>query len=575
MSARISQDFVQDLIARADILDLVQRRITLKKMGSNYSACCPFHQEKTPSFTVSTSKQFYHCFGCGAHGNAIGFLMDYDRLSFVEAVEELAHHLGMAIPKEFSGQKTKIEQSLYTLLEKITQYYQSQLRQSSQVLTYLEARGISKEMIKHFNIGFAPPGWDNVLRQFGQSAEAKTSLFQTGMLIKNEQGRLYDRFRNRLVIPIRDQRGRVIAFGGRTLTDEIPKYLNSPETSLFHKGKEFFGLYEARQSKHFDFCLIVEGYMDVIALHQFGITQAVGTMGTATNTKHLQYLLRYVKDLIFCFDGDAAGQEAAWRALENSLPVFSDGVQIRFMFLPKKHDPDSIIREEGVEAFHQRIVEAVPLSEFFFQELSVPLSLQNPDAKAKLVKLAKPLLQKIPSGIFNELMVKRLAELTQISVDTLEKHVHASQPLLVATQPNDAIETGLSFTVKTAIALLLQNPALAQTIPYPVELQQVQLMGVPTLLKLFEQLKTNPSLSTGALLELWRNSKAVTHLGRLAALPLLTPPTGMAAELSDILQKIMAQNRELNIQALRDKQRQKGLSAEEKNSLIKLLKERH
>lgn len=576
MSQRISQDFVQELLARADIVELIQRRLTLKKMGANYGACCPFHHEKTPSFTVSAQKQFYHCFGCGAHGNAIGFLMAYDRLEFVEAVEELARHVGVLVPKEFSTNSPKPQLPLYELLDKIAQHYQAQLKKSAKTLTYLETRGLSEDIIQRFNLGFAPPGWDNVLRQFAHSGETKAQLLQTGMLIKSDQGKIYDRFRDRLMIPIKDHRGRVIAFGGRTFGDDTPKYLNSPETPLFHKGSELFGLYEARQSKTvLEFFLIVEGYMDVITLHQFGITQAVGTMGTATSAKHLQRLFRYTKNLIFCFDGDNAGADAAWRALENSLPILSDGVQIRFMFLPKDQDPDSMIREEGAALFHQRIEQAIPLSDFFFNKLSAQINLNTPDGKAKLVQLAKEPLRKISEGVFRELMTQKLAQWIGMSHSAIEKHLSTPEQPIATTSLGETQRGTLLPPLQLSIAILLQHPNVAQHITYPPELHQISLPGGSILLTLLTQLKENPNLSTGILLEHWRHSKVLDQLGKLAAWKLIMPPEGIEAELLGALYKVIAQDREIQIRALQVKINEQTISPEEKNLLGKLLKERH
>ncbi len=575
MSTRISPQFVQDLLAKADIVSLVQERITLKKTGANYGACCPFHQEKTPSFTVSPSKQFYHCFGCHAHGNAIGFLMAYDRLSFVEAIEFLARSLGVAIPTEFIAQKAKTESSLYPLLEKISQYYQAQLEKSEKVLSYLNGRGISKEMIQKFSLGFAPPGWDNVLRQFGHSNVIKAQLVQTGMLIKNAQERIYDRFKNRLMIPIRDQRGRLIAFGSRALSaDESPKYMNSPQTPLFDKGTQFFGLYEARQTKTLDFCLIVEGYMDVIALHQFGITQAVGTMGTATNTQNLRHLLRYTKDLVFCFDGDGAGKEAAWRALENSLPILDDGIQIRFMFLDKEHDPDSMIREIGAAAFQARIQDATPISDFLFLKLSDGVDLKNPAGKAKLASLLKPLLKQIPDNIFKTLITQQLAAQIGMTMAQIEIHLAAKESLVSVSVVDEAPEFTLFFPIERAITLLLQYPHLAQTVHCPDALRKIQMPGVATWVKLFDQLQEDAALSTGALLEKWRGAKAETLLYHLAAQSLMIPVTGMSAELSGAIARILEQDKTDKVQILLEKQASNGLTREEASILMQLWKDR-
>ena len=574
MSTRISSQFIQDLLAKADIVSLVQERITLKKKGTNYSACCPFHQEKTPSFTVSSSKQFYHCFGCHAHGNAIGFLMAYDRLSFTEAIESLARYFGIAIPTEFIAQKSKTESSLYPLLEKISQYYQAQLEKSEQVLSYLNSRGVSKEMIQKFSLGFAPPGSRNVLRQFGHSNELKAQLVQTGTLIKNAREEIYDRFQNRLMIPIRDQRGRLIAFGSRALSaNDSPKYMNSPQTPLFHKGTQFFGLHEALQSKTLDFCLIVEGYMDVIALHQFGITQAIGTMGTATNIENLRHLLRYTKDLVFCFDGDDAGKAAAWRALENSLPILDDGIQIRFMFLDKEHDPDSMIRKIGAATFQARIQAAMPLSDFLFLKLSDGVDLNNPAGKAKLASLFKPFLKIIPDNIFKTLITQQLAMQIGITMAQIETHLTTKELPVSVRVVDKTPDSVLFFPIERAITLLLQYPHLAKTTACPDTLREIQMPGVATLIRLFDQLQDNAMLSTGVLLEKWRDTKAEKLLYHLAAKSLMIPVIGMPAELSDAIDRILAQDKISKVKILFEKQASIGLTQEESIEFFRLLKE--
>ncbi len=579
MSQRIPQDFVQELLARADIVEVIERRIKLKKNGSNYSACCPFHQEKTPSFTVSQTKQFYHCFGCGAHDNAIGFLMAYDRLEFVEAVEELAHHLGIPMPTEVTTQApASSQQPLYALLDKIAHYYQTQLQHNEKAQAYLRARGLDEATVKRFGIGLAPAGWDHVLREFGNSNATNAQLMQVGMLIKNDQGKVYDRFRERLMIPIRDQRGRVIAFGGRTLGDDTPKYLNSPETPLFYKGSELFGLYEARQSKaSLDPCVVVEGYMDVIALHQHGITTAVATMGTSTTSKHLQRLFRYTKQVLFCFDGDNAGREAAWRALENTLPVMDDSIQIRFMFLPQNLDPDNVIRREGKAGFERYMAQAIPLSDFLFERFKTQVTLDTPDGKAKLVQLMKEPLHKIPTGVFHELMVQRLANLVGMRLEALQPHLAIRQPAKSESAPDLLLTTNQALLppIQLAIAIILQYPQIIQQIIVPQQLNTLQLAGSTTLLLLLQQLKANPQLSTGGLLEHWRASKHIEQLAKLAAWKLITPPHGLDAELQGALYKTIHQDREERIQALIAKSNIGELSGQEKTHLLQLLKERH
>ncbi|MGL5728893.1 MAG: DNA primase, partial [Plesiomonas sp.] len=343
---------------RTDIVDLVDARVKLKKQGKNYHACCPFHNEKSPSFTVSAEKQFYHCFGCGAHGNAIGFLMDFDRLEFVEAIEELASQHGLDIPREMGSsqptQDRKEKRNLYELMGAIATYYREQQAQPHATLVqqYLVQRGLSAEIIHKFGIGFAPDGWDNVLRKFGGSAEHQQALSDAGMLVHNDNGRVYDRFRERLMFPIRDRRGRVVGFGGRILGTGTPKYLNSPETAIFHKGRELYGLYEAQQAHpKLEHLLVVEGYMDVVALAQFNVDYAVASLGTSTTAEHVQLLFRSTDTVICCYDGDNAGRDAAWRTLETALPYLNDGKQVKFMFLPDGEDPDTLVRKEGQVAF--------------------------------------------------------------------------------------------------------------------------------------------------------------------------------------------------------------------------------
>ncbi|HBH63006.1 MAG TPA: DNA primase, partial [Erwinia persicina] len=390
MAGRIPRVFINDLLARTDIVDLIDARVKLKKQGKNYHACCPFHNEKTPSFTVNGEKQFYHCFGCGAHGNAIDFLMNYDRLEFVESIEELATLYGLEVPYESGSGPSQLErhqrQSLYQLMTGLSEFYQQSLTQStaSAARDYLSQRGLSDDVIKHFSIGFAPAGWDNALKRFGRNPDDRQSLIDAGMLVTNEQGRSYDRFRERVMFPIHDKRGRVIGFGGRVLGDAMPKYLNSPETDIFHKGRQLYGLYEALKNyPEPTKLLVVEGYMDVVALAQFGVDYAVASLGTSTTAEHIQLLFRSTNTVICCYDGDRAGREAAWRALETALPYMNDGRQLRFMFLPDGEDPDTLVRKEGKDAFETRMEQAMPLSTFLFDTLMPQVDLRSPDGRAQ------------------------------------------------------------------------------------------------------------------------------------------------------------------------------------------------
>ncbi|UTA47500.1 DNA primase [Simiduia sp. 21SJ11W-1] len=422
MAGLIPQDFVDDLLDRIDIVSLIDSRVNLKKTGKNYSACCPFHDEKTPSFTVSQDKQFFYCFGCGASGNAVGFLMDYERLDFPDAVESLAHLAGLEVPREQRSpaqqKQAQTRKSLYTLLEKSAEHFEVQLKSHAnrqRAVNYLKGRGLSGEVVKHFGIGYAPPGWDNLLTALGETGEDKKLLAEAGMVIASERdNKLYDRFRERVMFPIRDIRGRVIGFGGRVLDDSKPKYLNSPETPVFHKGKELYGLYEARQAyKEIPRLLVVEGYMDVVALAQFGLRYGVATLGTASGEDHLQLAFKYTSEVVFCFDGDSAGRRAARRALEVALPVMQDGRTVRFLFLPDGEDPDTLVRQIGPEKFETLINErAISLEDYLFDAVSDGLDLKRLEHRARLSKLAAPLIYQLPKGVYRELMFQQLAKRT-------------------------------------------------------------------------------------------------------------------------------------------------------------------
>ena len=426
MAGLIPQQFINDLLDRTDIVEVIDSRVSLRKTGRNYSALCPFHNEKSPSFSVNPDKQFYYCFGCGAGGNVLSFLMEYERLDFRDAVEDLARRAGLEIPEEraIDPKAEKLRKSLYAHLDRAQRFYQHQLRKHSErdkAINYLKNRGLSGEIAKQFLVGYAPPGWDNLHQTLVSSTDDEQQLIEGGMLIKKDNGKgSYDRFRDRIIFPIRDSRGRTIAFGGRVLGDEKPKYLNSPESPIFHKGRELYGLYEAKQAnRNLERVLIVEGYMDVVALAQFGITYAVATLGTATSDTHLTKLFRQVSEVIFCFDGDQAGRQAASRALDNALPLMEDGRQIRFLFLPEGEDPDSLVRSEGKDAFEQRLDSAQPLTDYFFDSIARNINTGALDGKARLAKLALDKMQAMPRGLLYQMMVDQLAKLTEMDGERL------------------------------------------------------------------------------------------------------------------------------------------------------------
>ncbi|MBQ0723678.1 DNA primase [Paraperlucidibaca wandonensis] len=431
MSAgRIPQSFIDEVLLRTDVVDLIDARVKLKRAGKNYSACCPFHQEKSPSFTVNREKQFYYCFGCGATGNALSFLIEHDRLDFIDGLRQLAGAAGLTLPetRDAAAAHKPTQQPLFDALERAAVFFEQQLRSATQkqrAVGYLKNRGVSGAIAKQFRIGYAPPGWDNMLQSLGQDTAMRDLLLASGLAIFNPQRQShYDAMRDRVIFPIRDFRGRVIAFGGRVLNDDKPKYLNSPESPVFHKGQELYGLYEARQSGKLTRLLVVEGYMDVVALAQAGIHEAVATLGTATSTTHVERLFRVVPEVVFCFDGDSAGRRAAWRALENALPALRDGVGAKFLFLPDGEDPDSLVRKEGAAMFRARIdADSVPLADQLFKHLSESLNLASIEGRTQLATVALPLLMTMPESLFRTLLLQRLSEITQLSVAVLEKQL--------------------------------------------------------------------------------------------------------------------------------------------------------
>jgi DNA primase len=543
MAGQIPPQFIDDLLTRVDIVDVIDGRVPLKKAGRNMQACCPFHNEKTPSFTVSPEKQFYHCFGCGAHGTAIGFLMEYDQMSFPEAVQELADSVGMTVPvqqNQFAQQPGK--QNLYDLLEKVSQYYVHQLQnhpQRQQFNDYLQQRGLTPATIQAFKIGMAPDGWDNVMRVFATNADNKSKLDEVGLLSKNEKGRQYDRFRNRVMFPILDRRGRVIGFGGRVLDDSTPKYLNSPETTVFHKGSELYGLYQARKAnRRLERIIIVEGYMDVVALAQFGVTNAVATLGTATTPEHLKQLLRSAPEVVFCFDGDRAGKEAAWRAAENALPMLGGNHELKFMFLPDGEDPDSLVRKEGADGFNQRVLQAQSYSDYFFSSLQSRVDISSMDGRARLVEITKPFLSHIQAGVYRDMMEQRLAEVSQTNRSMLDRHLEKAPQ--EKTKPVKKSNNHFS-PVRQAITMLIQHPELQQTAIEIEKLKWLSLPGLDILIQLLETLSQNPHLTTAQLLERWRDHPNGAHLQKLALQSLSLPVDALMSEFEGVIQQLEKQ----------------------------------
>jgi DNA primase len=559
MAGLIPQSFIDDLLARVDIVDVIDAYTTLKKAGKNYKGLCPFHQEKTPSFSVEPDKQFYYCFGCGAGGNALGFLMNYENMDYVEAIEKLAAQMGLEVPREESSaaqRSREKNQELYDVLQQCTRYFQAQLRQHPQkarAVDYLKRRGLSGEIARDFALGYAPPGWSNILDTIGTSESLKKALLNAGMLIENPDNKknpIYDRFRDRITYPIRDNRGRIIAFGGRVLGDDKPKYLNSPETPVFHKGEELYGLFEARRStRNMSKILIVEGYMDVIALAQNDITYSVATLGTATSTNHLRRLFKLVPEVIFCFDGDNAGREAAWRALEQTLPLMEDGRTARFLLLPNGEDPDTLIRKIGKADFENRVSSATQLAEFFFQSLGEKVDMNSLEGRARLGRMALPYIEKIPSGIYHQLILDQLATITGVDLQTLgklEKKPKAApvmETIAVSQRPPRKTRAVGRSVCMRAVNLILLKPDVVNELDDANELAEIESPDLDLLLQVIELAKANPCSTTPELLGRIYATPLGTQLTQLLSREQITPVEGVSQEFREIISHLLNSHR--------------------------------
>ena len=536
MSGLIPDSFIEELLARSDVVELIERRVPLKRVGSEFHACCPFHDEKTPSFTVSPRKQFYHCFGCGAHGSAIGFLMQYEGLEFLDAIEELARAAGLEVPTS-GKQQPRPDTGLYDILTACSKFYVEQLKNHPAAVEYLKNRGLSGEISRDFEIGYAPSGWDSLIKQLGTDDKKLDLLKQAGMLSEGKSG-TYDKFRDRIMFPIHDRRGRVIAFGGRALSDDGPKYLNSPETALYHKSRELYGLYLARQrSGRLDDIIVVEGYMDVVALAQFGFTNVVATSGTATTALQVEILYRAADSVVFCFDGDKAGRKAAWRALEATLPKLREGLQAKFLFLPEGEDPDSMVRKHGKEVFAQQIESATPLSEFFFDHFTAVTDLGSLDGRARLVQQAQPFIESMPEGVFRDMMTAKL--------ETLAQHrLQGRQPFPPATPAGPGYRgkpIQKRTAMRTAMAHLVQNPPLVtmiDNIDEFAELDNEDVQGVEIFRELVDFCVRRPNITTAQLVELWHEHPALPHLQKLAVWDLPGEEDKQAQEFIDAVNRI-------------------------------------
>jgi DNA primase len=603
----IPQSFIDELIARADIVEIIGLRVPLKKAGREYKACCPFHGEKTPSFWVSPEKQFYHCFGCGAHGTVLRFLMEHDRMAFPEAVEDLAQRLGLEVPHEggAASNTKRADEPLYELMGRVAAFYSETLTRDTRARQYLERRGLEWATIEHFGIGYAPNSWNEVLKRFGATEGDRRTLAELGLIIERERGQIrdgehhYDRFRDRVMFPIRDVRGRVIAFGGRIIEQGEPKYLNSPETALFHKGRELYALYETRRARsNLKRLLIVEGYMDAVRLHQAGINYAVATLGTATTPEHFKRIFRLVNEVVFAFDGDKAGRAAAWRALQHALPEAREGREIRFLFLPEGHDPDTLVGEEGREAFEKRLeTTTLPLSEYLVRELSEQAELTHADGRARFSELARPLFAKLSEGVYRELLLTRLAGVIGIGPPRLQElwsvsersarespvgtgsrsqpETHASAPAPRSiSQGRARTSAGRGSLMRQAVVILVRFPAIAQqvTVEERAGLNGVEEPGIELLCALLDDLRERPLQIPAQVIERWADKPGGDALQKLLQREeIITDAAGALGELRGALAKLEATVAERRLEALEDKSRRMRLEPEELKEFQELM----
>jgi DNA primase len=588
MAGRIPKSFIDDLIGRADIVEVINARVPLKRAGREYRANCPFHNEKTPSFWVSPAKQFYHCFGCGAHGTVVSFLMNYDRLSFVEAVEDLAQRMGLEVPREGGDQPgtPSVSEDLYSLMTKVAAFYREQLEASAKARGYAKSRGLARDIATKFAIGYAPDSWNEVLKRFGASEASRAKLLELGLIRERDKDKgegHYDYFRDRLMFPIRDQRGRVIGFGGRVLDAGEPKYLNSPETALFHKGRELYGLYEVRQDRApLTRLLVVEGYMDVVRLHQSGVTYAVATLGTATTPEHLKRAFRLVREIIFCFDGDKAGRAAAWRALGNALPEAQAGRELKFLFLPEGEDPDTLVGKEGKAAFEARFTDAMPLSEYLVAHLAETIDVSHADGKARFVAEARPLLERVPAGPYRELLLDRLAQAIGVSAErflTIVGPISDGAGGTANAAPQrpraTARSAGRGGLVRQAVQNLLHFPAIATRVSDEDRnvLDIVTEPGIEVLRELLDALHTQPAQHAAQLLERWRDQPLGQRLARLASeTSMLESQEAAGDELVTAVRELGRAAGEAELNGLIAREQQGQLTAAERERLVELLK---
>ena len=589
MAGRIPQPFIDEVVSRSDIVDIIGARVPLKKSGREFKACCPFHNEKSPSFWVSPEKQFYHCFGCGVHGTVIGFLMQYEKMEFLDAVADLAQRAGLEVPREAQSARDPGSVDLHEITGRAARFFEQNLADSERAHEYVKRRGIDAKTGAHFALGYAPDSWDGLLKRFGAEEVDRQHLFQVGLILERDtrggerSAGYYDRFRDRLMFPIRDSRGRVIGFGGRVIDQGEPKYMNSPETPLFHKGRELYGLYEARQARaDFKRLVVVEGYMDVVRLHQAGLTYAVATLGTATTQEHLHKIFRITSEVVFCFDGDRAGRQAAWRALENALPLAQDGRELKFMFLPDGHDPDSLVAAQGAQGFEALLNNALPLSEYLIEQLRQQVDMSHVDGRAKLKALAQPLFARMPAGVYRELLADALAAEIRMPAAKLRQLLMVGVASSPAAKPEPSlrhrgrISVGRGNLLTQAIVLVLHHPTAALAVKDPGSLGGVERPGIAVLKELLEQAAQAAAPTTAVMLERWRDRPEYARLAELAqAEPLVADAASAAKELLTAVEKLLQEaGPGRRMDELLRKAGEMGLNYDEKAELSNLLKTR-
>ena len=572
MAGRIPESFIETLIERSDIVEVIGSRVDLKPAGrGEFKARCPFHDEKTPSFTVSSDKQFYHCFGCGAHGTVIGFVMEYDGLEFPAAIEELASRAGLEVPREGGHAPVRQYDRLYAALGAAQSWFRRQLGSAEAARNYLKGRGFDKATVDEFGIGYAPEAWQALADELTAQGFRLDELEEAGLVTRRDQ-RTTDKFRDRVMFPIHDRRGRVIAFGGRALGERGPKYMNSPETPVFHKGRELYRLYQVRRGGLPKRLLVVEGYMDCAALFQYGFDNAVATLGTSVTADHMELMFRASPVVVFCFDGDRAGRQAAWRGLEAALPVMRDNREVRFLFLPEGEDPDSLVRARGRDEFAVLVDQARPLSTFFFDHLAEEVDMTSIDGRARLVALAQPYLEKMPAGAFADLMRRELEKRAGHGGAAPVVQPASNAP---KTRQGGAGDDRPLTPVQYAVALIVQRPDLARDVAEGALDGSVKLRGVDFLRELIDFCRAKPHFSTAKLLESWRDRPEGPWLAKLAGREVIDEPEAMSAALAQILARIRRQQIQIRVRELQQAQlREGGLDEIRTRELRRLLGQR-